>query len=79
MLAAVEIEVEEDNNKLPEGLDTTDFKDLQVIQRWWTFGLTVSQKDAWKFRAGRFNDRPLKFVFDALPSKLRDSMSKSKY
>ena len=79
MLAAVEIEVDEDINELPEGLDATDFKDLKVIQRWWNVGVTVAQKDAWKFRAGRLNDRPVKFAFDALPSKLHDNMSKSKY
>ena len=33
MLGEVDIDVEEDNSELPEGLDATDFKDLKVIQR----------------------------------------------
>ena len=74
----MDIEVEENNNKITEGSDATDFKDLKLIQRWGNSDVTVAQKDAWKVRAGRLNDHPMKLLFDTRPFNLYENISKSK-
>jgi hypothetical protein len=62
-------EFEREENLLPEGLDTTDFEKIKLVNDWWN-RLAQDIKVAWSERAKRLNLRPLIGQFDELPVEL---------